>query len=166
MVTFPQAKDSKAKGTLVLGTLFLTLPLTEENVLHHSHLVPEKCMLPSQQGLRENVRYLLISGYVLKLYKSSLNTISNEVVPNLYMLLPMVKHWILREFYATMIITVNHHCSQPLTKQTNQHLAKPYGQATSLTRCHILCLRRAQTNRLLLPTKPRHYCRTQTKATP
>ena len=86
MDTFPSAKDSKSKGILVRSTLFLTLPLTKESVLHHSHFVPEKYMLSSWQGLRENVCYLFICGYVLELYSSPLNTISDEVVPDLYML--------------------------------------------------------------------------------
>ena len=80
---FPRQKTQRPRE--LLGPLFLTLPLTEESVLHHSHLVPKKYILPSWQGLRENVRYLLISGYVLKLYSSSLDTVSNEVVPDLYM---------------------------------------------------------------------------------
>ena len=86
MDLFPYAKDIEPKGTLVLGTLFLTLPLTEESVLHHSHFVPEKYMLPSWQGLRENVCYLLICGYVLELYSSLLNIVFDEMVPDLYMI--------------------------------------------------------------------------------
>ena len=43
-------------------------------------------MLASLQGLRENVYYLLLYGYVLELHNSLLNTVSDEVVPDLYML--------------------------------------------------------------------------------
>ena len=43
-------------------------------------------MLASWQGLCENAYYLLICGYVLELYNSLLNTVSDEVIPDLYML--------------------------------------------------------------------------------
>ena len=136
---FSLGKRLKAQRNTCPRHNFLTLPLTEESVIHHSHLVPEMYMLTSWQGLHENVCYLLISGYILKLESSLLNTITDEVLPDLYMFRPIVKNWILREFYATLIITANHCLSQPLTKPTNQHLEKPYGLTASLTRYHILC---------------------------
>jgi hypothetical protein len=43
------------------------------------------------------------------------------------MCLPFMKNRILKEFYATLIVTVNHRGPQLLTKYPNQQLAKPYG---------------------------------------
>jgi hypothetical protein len=117
-----------------------TLPLTEEGVSHQAHLVSEVYMFAPWQGLGENNCNLVICRYILQLNYPSLNPITNEVVPDLNMLRPIMKHWILREFYATLIITVNDDQWHLLTKQTNQYLTKPNGLATGLTGRHILCL--------------------------
>ena len=95
---------------------FSTLPLTEEAILHHSHLVSEMNMLPSSQGLRENVCYLLISRNVLQLHNSSLGIIFDEVVSDLNVFGPFMKHWILKEPDATMIFIVNDNRPQFVTK--------------------------------------------------
>jgi hypothetical protein len=58
-------------------------------------------MLAPWQGLGENVCNLLISQNILKLNYPSLNPVSNEVVSDLYVFRPTMKHWILREFDAT-----------------------------------------------------------------
>jgi hypothetical protein len=93
-----------------------TLPLTEEGVPHQAHLVSEKDMLAPWQGLGENICNLIICRNVLKLNDPSLNPISDEVVSDLDMLRPVMKHWILREFYATLIITMNQGRSHLLSK--------------------------------------------------
>ena len=63
-----------------------TLPLTEESVLHHPHLVSKMNMLLSSQRRRENVCYLLINRSVLQLYNSSMNMVFYEVVFDLNIL--------------------------------------------------------------------------------
>ena len=131
-----------------------TFPLTEESVFHHSHLVSEMNMLPSSQRIRENICYLLISRNVLQLYNSSLNIVFDEVVFDLNVFRPVMKHWILRELDATMIIIVNDSRPQLLTILINHELAKPQGLATSLTGCHVLSLCRTQRNEILLSTEP------------
>ena len=68
-----------------------TLPLTEEDVFHHPHLVFEMNMIPSSQIRHENVCYLLINRNVLQLYNSSLNIVFDEVVSNLNMILHIMK---------------------------------------------------------------------------
>jgi hypothetical protein len=93
-----------------------TLPLTEEGVPHQAHLVFEKDMFAPWQGLGENICNLIICRNVLKLNDPSLNPISDEVVSDLNMLRPVMKHWILREFYATLIITMNQGRSHLLSK--------------------------------------------------
>ena len=50
----------------------------------------------SAKCLGENVRHLLIYLYVLQPNGSSLNTISHEVVPDVYVFAPVMEHWILR----------------------------------------------------------------------
>jgi hypothetical protein len=73
-------------------------------------------MLAPWQGLGENICNLIICRNVLQLNCPSLNPVTDEVVPDLNRLRPVMKHWILREFYATLIITVNHGRSHLLTK--------------------------------------------------
>jgi hypothetical protein len=85
----------------------LTLPHTEENVTHHSKLVPEKYKLFSAQFLGEYVCNMLLCRYVLYLHNSYLNIVMDEVITNLDMLRPVMKNWILQDFNATLIITVN-----------------------------------------------------------
>ena len=48
------------------------------------------------KGLGENVRHLLICLYVLQLNGSSLNTISQEVVLDVYVFASVMEHWMLR----------------------------------------------------------------------
>ena len=93
-----------------------TLPLTEEGVPHQAHLVSEEDMVAPWQGLGENICYLNICRYILQLNCPSLNSVTNEVVPDLNMLRLVMKHWILREFYATLIITMNQGRSHLLSK--------------------------------------------------
>jgi hypothetical protein len=93
-----------------------TLPLIEESVLHHSHLVSEVDMLAPWKKLHKNVCNFLISRYVLKLNCPFLNSITDEVVSDLYVLRPVIKDWIVIEFDTTLIITVNHYGSQLMNK--------------------------------------------------
>ena len=95
---------------------FSTLPLTEEGVFHHPHLVSEMNMLPSSQIIHENLCYLLISRNVLQLQKSFLNIVFDEVVSDLNVFRPIMKHWILRDPDTTLIVTVNDNGPQLLTK--------------------------------------------------
>ena len=73
-------------------------------------------MLAPWQGLGENVCNLLINANILKLNCPSINPISNEVVFDLYVFRPVMKHWILREFDATLIVAVNDCRPQLMTK--------------------------------------------------
>jgi hypothetical protein len=57
-----------------------TLPLREGDILPHTKLVPEVKKLHSRQRLGENVCYLLIYGYVLKLPCSLLHHVLDEVI--------------------------------------------------------------------------------------
>ena len=63
-----------------------TLPLTEEVVLHHTELVSEMNELSSSKRLHQDICNLLINGNVLQLHSSSLNIITDEMVPDLDML--------------------------------------------------------------------------------
>ena len=62
------------------------LPLTDEVVLHHSQLVPEKDKLAPPQRLRQYVCYLLISGNIPKHNCPSLNIVSDAMIPDLNVL--------------------------------------------------------------------------------
>ena len=94
------------KDTFSLGNI-LTLPLTEEGVLHYTQLVSEFYKLSFFKSLRQNVRYLLSCGHILKLNCPSLNPIMDEVISDLNMFRPVMENWILRESNATLIIAVN-----------------------------------------------------------
>ena len=77
-------------------------------------------MLPFREGLGKDISYLVISRYILQLYCSSLNPVSDEVVLDLDVLRPITKHKILRELDATLIITIDDRRSQSSTKQPHQ----------------------------------------------
>ena len=102
-----------------------TLPLTEEVVLHHTQLVSEMNKLVSSKRLHRDIYNLLIRRNVLQCHSSSLNIITDEMVPDLNVLRPVMKHWILRELNATMIVAVDHRRPKLLIKQIYQKLAKP-----------------------------------------
>jgi len=94
-------------------------------------------MLASWQGLRENIYYLLINGRILKLHDPSLNIVPDGRITNLNMFIPIMENWILSELDTTLIITVDHGRSQPLTEKDHQHLVNPNGLTTGLTSCHV-----------------------------
>ena len=98
----------------------LTLPLSEEGILHHSKLVSKEDELSLDQGLGENVCQLLLCRNILNLNCSLLHYVPDEMVSNLNMLRPVVRHWILREFDATLVITVDHCRLKLLTKQSSE----------------------------------------------
>ena len=100
--------------------IFSTLPFIEESVGNNPHLVPKALMLPFREGLGKDISYLVINRNILQLYRSSLNPVSDEVVPDLDVLQQIVKHRILRKLDATLIITINDSRSQLSTKQTHQ----------------------------------------------
>ena len=77
-------------------------------------------MLPFQEGLGKDINYLVISRYILQLYGSSLNPISDEVVPDLDVLRSIMKQGILKELNATLIIAIDDCRSQRSTKQPHQ----------------------------------------------
>jgi hypothetical protein len=52
---------------------------------------------------------MLISANILELQCSLLNLVSYELIYDLYMLGPVMKHMILKEFDTTLIITINDH---------------------------------------------------------
>jgi hypothetical protein len=74
----------------------------------------------------------------------SLNIVSDEVICNLDVFGPIMKKWILKEFYSTLIVTLNYYGPQLHTKYPNQQHVKPYDLKNILNGCHILCLSRAQ----------------------
>ena len=59
-------------------------------------LIPELHKTLSAKCLGENVRHLLICLYVLQPNGSPLNTISQEVVSDVYVFAPVMEHWIFR----------------------------------------------------------------------
>jgi hypothetical protein len=72
-----------------------TLPLSEEDILHHSKSIYEELKLPFLQGLGHKTCNLLICGNILKLHCSLLDPISNEVVFDLNMLGLVMEYGIL-----------------------------------------------------------------------
>ena len=107
-----------------------TLPPSEEGVLYHPQLLSKVHKLSLRQSFGEDVRNLLIYEDILELHSPSLNNVPNEVVLDLNVLGPVMKYWILREFDATLIITVNDCQVQLLIKYPCGHLVKPYGLTT------------------------------------
>jgi hypothetical protein len=99
---------------------FSTLPLSEEGILSQPHLISELFKLFSAQCLGKNVCHLLVSVYVVKPHDSSLYTIPDEVIPDVNVLAMIMKHQILRELDATLIVTVNHSSFYLLPEQTQE----------------------------------------------
>ena len=87
---------------------------------HHPYQVSEVLMLPFREGLGKDISDLVISRNILQLHRSSLNLFSDEVVPDLNVLRPTVKHQILRELNATLIIAIDYSQSKLPTKQPHQ----------------------------------------------
>jgi hypothetical protein len=87
---------------------FSTLPLSEEGILSQPHLIYELFKLLFARCLGENICHLLISLYVIKPHSSSLYTISDEVIPDIDVLAMIMKHSILKEIDAPLIVTMNH----------------------------------------------------------
>ena len=83
-------------------SLSSSLPLARD----HTKLVSEVHKLHLGQLLGQHIRDLLICGNVLELHNSLLHHIANVLIFDLNMLGFIVKHRILREFDATLIITV------------------------------------------------------------
>ena len=63
----------------------------------------KKTNLPLPKDFCQNICNLLISGNVLQCHCSSLNIISNEMIPDLKMVWAVMKNWILWELDATLI---------------------------------------------------------------
>ena len=83
-----------AKGVSQLEEKHHTSLSTRVDILHHTKLVSEVLILHSRQRLGENVRCLLIRGYVLEIHSSSLHHVSDVMIFDLYML------------HTTLIITI------------------------------------------------------------
>ena len=77
-------------------------------------------MLHFQEGLGKDINNLVIRRYVLQLHRSSLNPVSDEVVLDLDVLQLIMKHRILKELNATLIIAIDDRRSQLSTKQPHQ----------------------------------------------
>jgi hypothetical protein len=69
-----------------------TLPLGEEDIMHHSKFVSEEDKLPFLQELGQNICNLLICGNLLKLHCSFLDPILNKVIYDLNMLGPFMEY--------------------------------------------------------------------------
>ena len=105
---------------------FLTLPLNKELIQQQHQLVSELQKTVFAKCLGENVCHLLICLYVLQPNGPPLNTISQEVVPDVYMLAPVMEHWILKQHDGTLIITMNY-CSLQLTLEQPCTLEEIWG---------------------------------------
>ena len=76
----------------------------------------------------------------------SLNIVSDEVICNLDVFGPIMKKWILKEFYSTLIVTLNYYGPQLHTKYPNQQLVKLYDLTVGLNGYHILSLYKTQSH--------------------
>ena len=75
---------------------------------HTNHLM-KSLKLTSIKRFGENVSILTFSRNILKTHNLSFNKISNEVIPNLYVLSLRMLNRVLRYVNSTRVITVNHH---------------------------------------------------------
>ena len=78
-----------------------------EGVLDHPHLLSEVSELNLTQSLGEDICHLFSCRSVPQLHNSSLDIVSDEMATNVNVLRPVMKHKILGELDATLIITHN-----------------------------------------------------------
>ena len=140
-----------------------TLHLNKKGIILHPSIIFK--FTPGER-LRQNSFILIFRRNVLKQHYPSLHTISEMMVPDIYMLGPIMKHKINREFNATLIITTKHCLIHLRTKQTNQDLSHPDSLTCSLTCCHVFFFCWTECHGSLLPTVPGNYCRSNAKDPP
>ena len=87
---------------------FSTLPLNKKGIILHPNLVSMIFKFAPGERLRRNVCILIFHRNVLKKQDLMLHTISEMMIPSIYMLRSVMKHKINREFNATLIITISH----------------------------------------------------------
>ena len=87
--------QTQANVELTLLTIYSTLPPSEEGVLHHPQLVLAEHKLALKQSFDEDACHLVIRGDILELHNPPLNIVHDEAVPDLNVLGPVMKHWIL-----------------------------------------------------------------------
>ena len=85
------------------------------------------------------------------------------VVPDVYVLGPVMEYLINRDFNATLVITMYHSRIHLRTKQTNQDLSHLDGLTCNFTCFHALCLGWTECHRSLLPVVPRNSFRSYAK---
>jgi len=73
-------------------------------VHYHPHLFPEVIKFCPCKGLGEDFHHLFSCRSVAQLYSSLLDIVSDKVTLDINMLWPIMKHWILKELDATLII--------------------------------------------------------------
>ena len=142
------AKNS-LQAHLVKATLFtklvilLNLNIPSQQDRDYPHLNPTFMVFEFSPGerLRQNICITIFCGNVLKQHDPSLRTISEMMVPDIYMLGPIMKHKINREFNATLIIIKNHCRIHLGTKQTNQDISHPDSLTFNLICCHVFRFR-------------------------
>jgi hypothetical protein len=81
------------------------LPLSREVLSENTKLVSEVLKLYTRQRLGQHICNLFICANIFELYNSPLHHIMNVVIPDLYVLLIIMEHWVLRHLYATLVIT-------------------------------------------------------------
>jgi hypothetical protein len=98
----------------------LTLPLSEEGILHYPQFVLKEDEFAFHQRLREDVCNLLICRYILLLHCPLLHAVTDEAVLDFYVFQFVMKHRIVRELNATLVVTVNQGNFQLLIKQPHE----------------------------------------------
>ena len=87
------------------ASVLLSLPfLLLKWVLYHPHLFPKVVKLCPSKGLGEDVCHLFSCSSVAQLYSSLLDTVPDKVTLDINVLQPIMKHWILKDLDATLII--------------------------------------------------------------
>jgi hypothetical protein len=87
---------------------FSTLPLNKKVIILYPNPVSVIFEFSPGERLRQNVCILIFHRNVLKKHDLQLHTISEMMIPDIYMLRSVMKHKINREFNETLIITINH----------------------------------------------------------
>ena len=109
----PRTKENKNQRTMVIENRTMKHKDQENQdrlgTQTHTNYLTKSLKLTSIKRFGEDVSILTLSRDILKTPNLSFNKISNEVIPNLYVLSLRMLNRVLRYINSTRVITLNNH---------------------------------------------------------
>ena len=104
--------------------------ITLDVLLDHSKLVLEVLKLYLGQRLGQHICDLLICGDILELHSSLYHHITYILILDVDVLRLVMKRWILKQLYSTLVVTKDTSHIQLKVKKPCKQLPKPHNFAT------------------------------------